>query len=94
MITPTLILPHQREKSFLENWMPRSSAAGYFTIDASAGQGKNRQSLWQFLYKSDEVLRSYIQTLSFQSFTYPDQFFIPEPLRAVLEEVDKESFHQ
>ena len=45
-------------------------------------------------FKSDELLRSYVQTLSFQSFTYPDQFSIPEPLRVVLEEVDKESLHQ
>jgi len=45
-------------------------------------------------FKSDEVLRSYSQTLSFQSFTYPDQFSIPEPLNAVLEEVDKEYLHQ
>jgi PleD family two-component response regulator len=45
-------------------------------------------------FKSDEVLRSYIQALSFESFTYPDQFSIPGPLRAVLEEVDKESLHQ
>jgi PleD family two-component response regulator len=45
-------------------------------------------------FKSDEVLRSHIQDLSFQSFTYPDQFSIPEPLRAVLEEVDKEYLPQ
>jgi hypothetical protein len=45
-------------------------------------------------FKSDEVLRSQIQDLSFQSFTYPDQFSIPEPLRAVLEEVDKEYLPQ
>jgi PleD family two-component response regulator len=45
-------------------------------------------------FKSDEVLRSNIQALSFQSFTYPDQFSIPEPLKAVLEEVDKEYLHQ
>ncbi len=32
MITPTLILPHQGGGKFLENWMPRSSAAGYFTL--------------------------------------------------------------
>ena len=43
----------------------------------------------QFL--SDDVLKPYIHTLSFQSFTYPDQFAIPEPLRTVLEEIDKES---
>jgi len=41
-------------------------------------------------FKSDDILRFYIQTLSFQSFTYPVQFSIPEPLKAVLEEVDKE----
>jgi PleD family two-component response regulator len=45
-------------------------------------------------FKSDEVLRFYIQALSFQSFTYPDQFSIPEPLKAVLEEVDKEYLPQ
>jgi GGDEF domain-containing protein len=37
-------------------------------------------------FKSDVVLNSYIQTLSFQSFTYPDQFAIPESLKAVLED--------
>jgi PleD family two-component response regulator len=42
-------------------------------------------------FKSDDVLKPYIQTLSFQSFTYPDQFAIPESLKAVLE-VDKKSF--
>jgi len=41
-------------------------------------------------FKSDDVLKPYIQTLSFQSFTYPDQFAIPESLYTVLEEVDKE----
>jgi GGDEF domain-containing protein len=41
-------------------------------------------------FKSDDVLRTYIQTLSFQSFTYPDQFAIPESLKTVLEDVDKE----
>jgi len=42
-------------------------------------------------FKSDNLLEAYVQTLSFQSFTYPDQFSIPEPLRAVLEEMDKET---
>jgi PleD family two-component response regulator len=41
-------------------------------------------------FKSDDVLRPHIQTLSFQSFTYPDQFAIPESLKTVLEELDKE----
>lgn len=45
-------------------------------------------------FKSDNLLGPYTRTLSFQSFTYPDQFSIPEPLRAVLEEVDKETLHR
>ena len=44
-------------------------------------------------FKFDSLIGPYIRTLSFQSFTYPDQFSIPEPLRAVLEEVDKETLH-
>jgi len=44
-------------------------------------------------FKSDDVLRPHIQTLSFQFFTYPDQFAIPESLKVVLEEVDKESLY-
>jgi PleD family two-component response regulator len=44
-------------------------------------------------FKSDDVLRPHIQTLSFQSFTYPDQFAIPESLKPVLEELDKESLY-
>jgi PleD family two-component response regulator len=45
-------------------------------------------------FKSDEILRSGIEALSFQSFTYPNQFSVPEPLKALLEEVDKEYLHQ
>ena len=41
-------------------------------------------------FKSDHVLRPHIQSLSVQSFTYPSQFSIPDPLKAVLEEVDRE----
>lgn len=44
-------------------------------------------------FQSDEVLKSVVQTLSLRSFTYPDQFVIPQPLRAVLEEVNKEYPH-
>ena len=44
-------------------------------------------------FKSDDVLRSHIQTLSFQCFTYPDQFAIPESLKTILEEEDKESLY-
>ena len=45
-------------------------------------------------FKSDSLIGPYIQTLSFQSFTYPDQFSIPEPLRAVMEEIEKETLHR
>jgi PleD family two-component response regulator len=45
----------------------------------------------QFL--SNDVLKSYMGTLSFQSFTYPEQFAIPEPFRTVVEEVEKASPH-
>jgi PleD family two-component response regulator len=44
-------------------------------------------------FKSDDVLRPHIQTLSFQSFTYPDQFAIPESLKTILEEEEKESLY-
>jgi PleD family two-component response regulator len=36
-------------------------------------------------FKSDDTLKPHLQTLSFQSFTYPDQFAIPESLKAGLE---------
>jgi PleD family two-component response regulator len=32
--------------------------------------------------KSDEVLKPYVETLSFRTFTYPDQFTLPESLGA------------
>ncbi len=38
-------------------------------------------------FKSDEILNAIIHNLSFQAFTYPDQFFIPESLKAELEEL-------
>ena len=44
-------------------------------------------------FKSDDVLKPYLQTLSFQSFTYPDQFAIPESLKAGLEEDKEPLFH-
>jgi GGDEF domain-containing protein len=45
-------------------------------------------------FKCDEILRSGIEALSFQSFTYPNQFSVPEPLKALLEEIEKEYLHQ
>jgi len=44
-------------------------------------------------FESDDVLKTYIQTLSFQSFTYPDQFTLPESLKAVFEEGKEPLFH-
>ncbi len=37
-------------------------------------------------FKSDDVLKPYVEALSFQAFTYPDQFAIPESLKAVLQD--------
>jgi PleD family two-component response regulator len=42
-------------------------------------------------FQSDDVLRPFVQTLSFQTFTYPDNFLIPESLKSVVEEINKES---
>ncbi len=44
-------------------------------------------------FKSDDVLKPYLQTLSFQSFTYPDQFAIPESLKTGLGEDKEPLFH-
>jgi PleD family two-component response regulator len=40
--------------------------------------------------KSDKVLKPYVETLSFRSFTYPGQFTLPESLGTFLEEMKKE----
>lgn len=42
------------------------------------------------IFQSDEFLKPIIETLSFQAFTYPEKFVIPESLRAILEEVNSE----
>jgi PleD family two-component response regulator len=44
-------------------------------------------------FQSDEALKPYTQTLSFQTFTYPEEFHIPESLMSVLEEIKKEYSH-
>jgi len=41
-------------------------------------------------FQSDEALKPYPQTLSFQTFTYPEEFLVPESLMSVLEEINKE----
>ena len=45
-------------------------------------------------FKSDGGLKSYIEALSFQSFTFPGQFSIPEPLKAILKDIDTETLPQ
>jgi len=40
------------------------------------------------VFKDDEIGRSFIQALSFQLFTYPDNFLIPESLRSVAEQIN------
>jgi GGDEF domain-containing protein len=42
-------------------------------------------------FRSDVAMRPYTETLSFQTFTYPEEFLIPESLMSVLEEINKES---
>ncbi len=39
-------------------------------------------------FVSDEMMASFLQGLSFQSFTYPDLFRIPESLKMVLEDIE------
>ena len=41
-------------------------------------------------FKSNEVLWSFTQALSFQSFTYPERFNVPESLMTVFEDLNKE----
>jgi GGDEF domain-containing protein len=41
-------------------------------------------------FQFDETMRPYSETLSFQTFTYPEEFLIPESLMSVLEEINKE----
>lgn len=43
------------------------------------------------LIQSDRVLEPITKNLSFQSFTYPTEFEVPQSLKKVLEEIDKES---
>ena len=43
---------------------------------------------------SDDLLREITQTSSFQAFSYPDHFDLPEPIRTVIEEMQKEYPYQ
>jgi PleD family two-component response regulator len=44
-------------------------------------------------FQSDEAMKPYSETLSFQTFTYPEEFVVPESLMSVLEEINKEYSH-
>ncbi|MGQ9647317.1 MAG: response regulator [Thermodesulfobacteriota bacterium] len=44
-------------------------------------------------FYSDEAMRPYAETVSFQTFTYPEAFLIPESLMSVLEEINREYPH-
>jgi len=41
-------------------------------------------------FQSDKMLRSLVKKLSFRSFSYPDKFAIPESLKEIVEEVNRE----
>ena len=40
--------------------------------------------------QSDKMLRPLVKKLSFRSFSYPEEFVIPESLKGIVEEVDRE----
>jgi len=69
--------------------LPETDQAGsQALLKRLTGLIQNEQSL-----QSDEAMRPYTQTLSFQTFTYPEEFLIPESLMSVLEEINKEYSH-
>jgi diguanylate cyclase (GGDEF)-like protein len=41
-------------------------------------------------FQSDKTLRPLVKKLSFRSFSYPEKFVIPESLKGIVEEVDRE----
>ena len=44
-------------------------------------------------FKLDNVLNTSVQNLSFQSFTYPNQFELPQTLSPILDEINREHSH-
>jgi DNA-binding response OmpR family regulator len=42
------------------------------------------------LFRDDSTFTSALQSLSFQSFTYPDRFDLPQSLKLVLDEIERE----
>src|SRR4030042_3056070 len=45
-------------------------------------------------FQSDTVLRPLVKKLSFRSFSYPEKFVIPESLKGIMEEVNREYSHR
>jgi PleD family two-component response regulator len=69
--------------------LPETDQAGsQALLKRLTGLIQNEQS-----FQSDEAMRPYAETLSFQTFTYPEEFLIPESLMSVLEEINKEYSH-
>ncbi len=46
------------------------------------------------VFKSDHMMKMFVQNLFFQSFTYPNQFELPQTLRPILEEINRESSYR
>ena len=69
--------------------LPETDQAGsQALLKRLTGLIQNEQSL-----QSDQAMKPYTETLSFQSFTYPEEFLVPESLMSVLEEINKEYSH-
>jgi hypothetical protein len=41
-------------------------------------------------FQSNKTLRPLVKKLSFRSFSYPEKFVIPQSLKGIVEEVDRE----
>jgi GGDEF domain-containing protein len=69
--------------------LPETDHAGsQALLKRLTGLIENEQSL-----RADEAMRPYSETLSFQTFTYPEEFLVPESLMSVLEQINKEYSH-
>jgi PleD family two-component response regulator len=78
-----------RENGNLGILLPETDHAGsQALLKRLTGLIQNEQSL-----RSDETMRPYRENLSFQTFTYPEEFLVPESLMSVLEEINKEYSH-
>jgi PleD family two-component response regulator len=69
--------------------LPETDHAGsQALLKRLTGLIQNEQS-----FQPDGAMRPYSETLSFQTFTYPEEFLVPESLMSVLEEINKEYSH-